>query len=65
MWTDDSDCFRFNFSVSNATGVDEASKPEPKSYTDDEISKIIDHVIKEMDVDNDGWITYAEFIRGK
>lgn len=46
-------------------GVEEASRPEERSYSDEEISKLVDNVLKNMDMNGDGWITYPEFLRGK
>ncbi|XP_046567087.1 multiple coagulation factor deficiency protein 2 homolog isoform X3 [Haliotis rubra] len=42
-----------------------APPPEVKVFTDDEISNIVDVVLKENDMNGDGYIEYAEFKRAQ
>lgn len=48
------------------TGADGEKRKEEdlQSFTDGEIVTLIDNVMKNMDVDDNGFITYPEFIRG-
>lgn len=51
-------------SNSNSSVVDDEHKfkSEPvKSYTDEELSVLIDSVMDSLDADNDGYVTYAEY----
>jgi len=47
----------------NETGNQEASTPPPTPrMSDDELVKIIDEIMRDEDKNNDGYITYQEFL---
>ena len=46
-----------------APGEQQATKPPPKVFSDDEIANIVDTVITDNDENGDGYVEYFEFKR--
>lgn len=46
-------------------GEAEENKTPPKVYTDDELINIVDMVMKEDDLNDDGYIEYFEFVKAQ
>lgn len=61
-------CFKFPHKVTDeasekeSTKTDDLPKHEHKSYTDEELNSFISNTLDTLDRDNDGYITYAEYI---
>lgn len=51
-----------HFHADEETQEKDANKPEAKVFSDEEIANIVDMVLKEDDINNDGYIEYVEFI---
>lgn len=55
---------KYNLNFSEEGTADEHKTP-PKVYTDEELINIVDMVMKEDDLNDDGYIEYFEFVNAQ
>lgn len=49
-------------SLSNAASKDNTEADAQKIYSDEELAKVVDDVMPKMDIDEDGFVSFAEYV---